>query len=488
MVKRLGGLPLPFRPHLAQNYWNLEIKHRLLLSLKPKLEICVSKHQLLSDIMCIQFREEFHLWYIAAKSTYEEDANLNIHAIHPRFQSGIHWDSFCPTCCLRGQLPKAAESVCWNKLQYTLANEVFDNHLKHMRNGHSEDSQFFWSNSDIEFLCKFHTPDSCLPAICDLWRALNSHPEDFRGAEKRARAFEKSFLVQQVRELIMHKFIIALTLPATVFKQEISSEFPRFPCAIAKDDIALCQIFRLESRIDLLETVDPSSLQQSQLNCKLCESSLDTHSPVRMPCCRRIVRRECIKKDVLGQNSSTDDCPICLFCLSPLLVVTPLEEFTLKVNQWSSKKLDFQPEEPWWLRVLQGNLYVVTRMRQLTDCGWCIESQDDGSTTMWKDSKMDELKRSISTKAKRLQQSISARVITPIKEFASRKEDNEIQAPNPNGFNFEGQGSCWSLIGETHGELLLKETSNYSPLDWGWLIELEDISFFFIFKYSSKSN
>ena len=61
MVKRLGGLPLPFRLHFAQHYWNLEIKHRLLLSLKPKLEICVSKHQLLSDIMCIQFREEFHL-------------------------------------------------------------------------------------------------------------------------------------------------------------------------------------------------------------------------------------------------------------------------------------------------------------------------------------------------------------------------------------------------------------------------------------------
>jgi hypothetical protein len=287
MVKRLGELPLPFCPHFAQHYWNLEIKHRLLLSLKPKLEICVSKHQLLSDIMCIQFGEEFHLCGHRGKVNLRRKCNSQ----HPCDPSPIliriHWDSFCPTCCLRGKSPKAAESVCWNKL----------------------------------------------------WRALNSTPEDFRGAGKGARAFEIIFLVhlqrilvQQARELIMHKFIIALTLPATVFKQEISSEFPRFPCAIAKDDIALCQIFRLESRMDLLETVDPSSLEQSQLNCKLCESSLDTHSPVRMPCCRRIVGRECIKKDVLGQNSSTDDCPICLFCLSPLLVVTPLEEFTLCWN------------------------------------------------------------------------------------------------------------------------------------------------------------
>jgi hypothetical protein len=48
---------------------------------------------------------------------------------------------------------------------------------------------------------------------------------------------------------------------------------------------------------------------------------------------------------------------------------------------------------------------------------------------------MDELKRSISTKARQLQRSISARVITPMKEYVSRKEANEIQDPNPNGFN-----------------------------------------------------
>jgi hypothetical protein len=278
-----------------------------------------------------------------------------------------------------------------------------------------------------------------------LWRALNSTPEDFRGAEKGARAFEKCFLlqqqrilVQQVRELILHKFINALTSPSTVFKQEISSKFPRFPCTIAEDDIALCEIFRLESRMDLLETVDPSSLQQSQLNCKLCESSLDTHNPVRMPCCRRIVGRECIKKDVLEQNSSTDDCPICPFCWSPLLVVTPLEEFTKKENPPNSEKPNFQSEEPWWLRVLQGHLYV-TRMGELTDCDRCIESQDDGSPTMWKGLKIDQLKGSISTKARRLQRSISARVITPMKEFVSRKDDDEIQDPNPNGSSLKGK-------------------------------------------------
>jgi hypothetical protein len=181
-----------------------------------------------------------------------------------------------------------------------------------------------------------------------------------------------------------------------------------------------------------------------------------------MPCCRRIVGRGCIKKDVMGQNP--DDSPICPFCWSPL-DITPLEEFTEKTSQPKSKKPDFVPEEPWWLRVLQGNLYDVTRMRELTESDWCIESQDDGSTTMWKDSKVDELKRSISTKAKRLQRSISARVITPMKEFVSKKGDDETQDPNPNGFNAEWQGSCWSLVGDTPGEPLLKETSNYSPLD-----------------------
>jgi hypothetical protein len=183
-----------------------------------------------------------------------------------------------------------------------------------------------------------------------------------------------------------------------------------------------------------------------------------------MPCCRRIVGGEFIKNDILWQNSSTDDCPTCPFCWSPLLVITLLEDFTKKANQSNSGKLDFQSEEPWWLRVLQGDLYVVTRMRELTDCDLCTESQGDGSTTLWKDSKMGELKRSISTKARQLQRSISARVITPMKEYVSRKEANEIQDPNPNGVNVEGQSSCWSLVGDTLGEPLPKEMPHYSPL------------------------
>jgi hypothetical protein len=393
--------------------------------------------------MCIQFLEQFHFCGHSGAVLFRRNCTSQIECNPFPTPIRINWDSFCPACCLKAQFPKTAKSACLNKLQYSLAKDVLNNYAEHMRNDHSEDSLFFWSNSNVDFLCKLGAPDSCLPAICDLWRALNCTLEDFQATGQGAKAFverfhiqQERFLVQQVRQLILHKFIIALTSPATVFKQEISCKFPSFPCTIAEDDVTRCRIFRLESRVELLEAVDPSSFQHSQLNCKMCESSLDTHNPVRMPCCSRIVGRECIKKDVLGQNP--DDCPICPFCWSPFLDVTPpLEEFVEKTNVPNSEKPDLQPEEPWWLRLLQGNLYVVTRMRELTESGWCIESQDDGCTTSWKDSKIDELKRSISTKAKRLQRSISARVITPMKEFVS-KEDDEIQDPNPNGFNSEG--------------------------------------------------
>jgi hypothetical protein len=105
-----------------------------------------------------------------------------------------------------------------------------------MHNGHSEDSQWFWSNSDVDFLCKLGAPDSCLPAICDLWRALNSTLEDFQVIGKGAKAFverfhmqQQRFLVQQVRQLILHKFIIALTSPVTVTNRKYPVSSPVFP-------------------------------------------------------------------------------------------------------------------------------------------------------------------------------------------------------------------------------------------------------------------
>jgi hypothetical protein len=167
--------------------------------------------------MCVQFVEQFQFCGHRGPVLFRRNCSSQIGCNPFPTPIRINWDSFCPACCLQAQLPKTDKSVCLNKLQYSLAKDVFTNYSEHMHNGHSEDSRWFWSNSDVDFLCKLGAPDSCLPAICDLWRALNSTIEDFRVTGKGARAFverfhkqQQRFLVQQVRELILHKFITAL--------------------------------------------------------------------------------------------------------------------------------------------------------------------------------------------------------------------------------------------------------------------------------------